>query len=95
MKWMLNSFSDTFQNLYNLHFPLKTTKFNKNLHCIEPWMSAGLLISRSNKLNLASISARNPSVQNIQKFKNFRNVYNATIGAAKKLYYEKTLQKNH
>ena len=58
-------------------------------------MTPGLLISRVKKLELSSIYSRTPSVQNSLLFKRYRNVYNCTIRAAKKLYYEKALQKNH
>jgi Endonuclease/Exonuclease/phosphatase family len=79
-----NLFSDTFFNLYNLFFPLKRVKFNKNVHCIEKWMSTGLLISRKNKIMLGKKCSINPSVTNINTFKTYRNVYNRTIRAAKK-----------
>jgi hypothetical protein len=52
-----NLFSDTFFNLYNLHFPLREIRFNVNKHSVEPWMSKGLLTSRAKKLELASLSA--------------------------------------
>jgi len=89
-----NSFSDVFNNLYNLHFPVITKKFNRNLHSAEPWMSKGLLISRLNKLKLASAYAKIPSAQNSASFKTFRNLYNKTLRAAKKLYFEKSLKRN-
>jgi len=84
-----NVFSDIFNNLYTLQFPLKTIKFNQNIHCVEPWMSPALLISRTNKFKLASLSARMPSTFNQTSYKNYRNVYNSTLRTAKKLFYEK------
>ena len=89
-----NAFSDIFNNLYTLQFPLKTTKFNRNIHCVEPWMSQALLISRTNKFKLASLSARMPSTLNQTTYKTYRNVYNSTLRAAKKLFYEKKLGEN-
>jgi hypothetical protein len=44
------SFSSTFNTIYNLRFPSRQIKFNKNVHKIEKWMTQGLLISRLNKL---------------------------------------------
>jgi hypothetical protein len=64
-----NLFSDTFFNLYNLFFPLKRVKFNKNYHCIEKWMSTGLLISRKNKILLGKKCSINPSFANVNTFK--------------------------
>jgi len=89
-----NVFFDIFNNLYSLHFPLKTIKFNHNIHCVEPWMSPALLISRINKFKLASISARKPCVANTNIYKTYRNVYNSTLRTAKKLFYEKKLGEN-
>jgi hypothetical protein len=89
-----NLFSDTFFNLYDLHFPLREIRFNVNKHAVEPWMSKGLLVSRTKKFELASISAKNPSAVTISTFKNYRNLYNRILRAAKKLYYEKELTVN-
>jgi hypothetical protein len=84
-----NLFSDTFFNLFNLAFPLTRVKFNRNIHGVEKWMSQGLLISRSNKNRLGKTYADNRSPINRHLFVNYRNVYNRTIRAAKKMYYEK------
>ncbi len=89
-----NLFSDTFFNLYNLHFPLKEIKFNKNFHIKEPWMSKGLLISRIEKIRLASLAAKNPSQIFKSNYKKYRNIYNSLLRAGKKLYNERELGKN-
>lgn len=83
-----------FNNLYELNFPKKTIKFNRNIHQIEPFMTSGLLISRATKLKLGSTKSRFPTPTNILHFKTYRNVYNSTIRLAKKLYYERLLSKN-
>ena len=46
------NFSDTFYGLFEVHFPVNSIKFNKKFHKIEPWITAGLLASRRNKLVL-------------------------------------------
>jgi Reverse transcriptase (RNA-dependent DNA polymerase)/Endonuclease/Exonuclease/phosphatase family len=88
-----NRFHDTFFNLYDFFFPVKIVKFNRNKHKIEQWITNGLLISRKNKIKLYKTSINRPSAENISRFKNYRNVYNTTIRAAKKLYFEKTFKK--
>jgi hypothetical protein len=88
-----NRFHDTFFNLYELFFPIKRVKFNRNNHKLEQWITNGLLISRKTKIKLYKRSVSNPSDYNILTFKNFRNMYNSTIRAAKKLYFEKTFKK--
>jgi hypothetical protein len=89
-----NLFSDSFFNLYNLHFPLREIKFNKNFHIKEPWMSKGLLVSRKEKIRLASCAAKNPTHFLKSKYKIYRNIYNSLLRAGKKLYYERELGKN-
>jgi hypothetical protein len=89
-----NTFSDTFLSLHDIHFPNKTVKFNKNIHNIEPWMTTGLLLSRRQKNFLCKQSLSAPSDININRFKIYRNVYNTTIRAAKKIYYENELLLN-
>jgi Reverse transcriptase (RNA-dependent DNA polymerase) len=88
-----NFFSDTFFSLYDIYFPLRSVKFNKNYHSIENWMSPGLLISRREKIRLFKLSAKVPSPRNIATFKNYRNIYNKLTKLAKKLYYEKQFLK--
>ena len=89
----LDSFLETFLEIYNLHFPEKLTKFNKNFHGKEKWMTAGLLISRRNKFALGSTSAKNPTIANSAAFKKFRNLYNTVVRAAKKRYFDSELKK--
>ena len=57
-------------------------------------MSQGLLTSRESKNKLMKLSIVDPSPQNILKFKNFRNLYNKLIRAAKKMYYVSELKAN-
>jgi Reverse transcriptase (RNA-dependent DNA polymerase)/Endonuclease/Exonuclease/phosphatase family len=89
-----NEFSDTFFNIYNMFFPLKCQKFNRNVHCLEKWMSKGLLISRNHKMHLGKLYANNPTVANCTIFKNYRNLYNRVIRAAKKQYFDHQFVKN-
>ncbi len=82
-----DAFDATFTELFNAYFPPIKKKFNKRFHKIEPWMTKGLLTSRRTKIKLNSLSIRQPSTENVNKFKQFRNLYNYVIRAAKKLYY--------
>ena len=49
-------FWNDFEELHDLFFPLVKTNFNKRFHKINPWMTKGLLISRSQKLKLRKFS---------------------------------------
>ena len=88
-----NLFSDKFFSLYELFFPLKTCKFNVNLHKLEKWYTNGLIISRSEKIRLDKVASRTPSPANIIAYKTYRNLYNKLLKAAKKMYFEKELCK--
>ena len=85
-------FWNSFSTLYNLHFPVKKSNFNKNFHKIQDFFSKGLLTSRHTKLSLYQdyLSSRNPLKFEI--YKNYRNLCNKLIREAKILYYEKKLE---
>jgi len=85
------SFSSTFNTIYNLRFPSRQIKFNKNFHKIERWMTQGLLTSRRNKMRLSKISIKYPTAVNIQNFKIYRNMYNTVLRACKKAFFETQL----
>ena len=89
-----NAFHDKFFQLYELFFPLIKTKFNRNIHKLEQWYTQGLLTSRITKLKLDKIASQCPSVQNIQRFKQYRCIYNKLLKSAKKLYYDNELVKH-
>jgi hypothetical protein len=83
-----------YADMYNRIFSLKRTRFNKNIHKINNFMSAGLLVSRNNKKLLHKQSLSVPSAENILNYKNFKTVYFRVIRAAKKLYFTAKLESN-
>ncbi len=87
-----NHFWDSFKPLYNLCIPIKTKKFNKNIHKISNHITQGILISRSTKLNLHKTSIISPTPENIAKYRTYRNLYNKLNRISKKLYYENNLK---
>jgi hypothetical protein len=95
-----NAFWDTFKFLFDINFPDKVTKQNKNLHKLNEFMTNGLLISRINKNNLHKTAVQTPSVENVDRYKAYRNVYNKLLRASKKTYFceslhqAKKIQKN-
>jgi hypothetical protein len=89
-----DEFWNTYSNLYENRFPLKRKRSNKNIHKQQNFMTRGLLISRSNKNILHKSSVSNPTALNIQKYKNFKTIYQRVIRAAKKLYFTSKLEEN-
>jgi hypothetical protein len=53
-----------------------------------------LLVSRKNKILLGKSFSKSPSVANSTCYKNYRNVYNRTVKAAKKLFYDSQFKIN-
>jgi hypothetical protein len=80
--------------LHNLHFAPKTVKFNINHHKLESWMTKGLLISRTTKLKLEAISSKSPTITNTNNYKTYRDLYNTTLRACKKLHFSHAITKN-
>ena len=57
-------------------------------------MTQGLLTSRIQKNKLSSIFANSRTDQNRIAYTNFRNIYNTTLRACKKLHFTKALAAN-
>ena len=89
-----NNFLEIFSTSYDLHLPIISKKFNKNFHKKEPWMTGGLLTSRRSKIKLEKGHFASPSAISLQLFKNYRNIYNKLLRAAKRLYFEQELKLN-
>ena len=87
-------FSETFFSLSNLYFPECSKFLNKNIHSIFPWMTKGLLVSRSRKILLHKLSFIGASPTSIQLYKNFRNTYSRILKASKKIYFQNQLIKH-
>ncbi len=88
-----NKFSDTFLTFYNLYFPIKSIKFNKKFHQLEPWVTPGILISRTRKFLLAAIFSKDRSPVNKSAYNVYRNLYNRVLKTAKKLYFDREFAK--
>jgi len=57
-------------------------------------MTDGLLISRNTKKILHKNSISDPSAANIQKYNNYKNIYQRVIRGAKRLYFTSKLESN-
>ena len=86
-------FWSTFSELYEIHFPLRKAKFNKNFHKISNHMTNGLLTSRLTKIKLHKNSIALPSPDNVNLYKSYRNIFNKVARASKKLYFTSSLGK--
>ena len=89
-----NHFWEDFSTLYNLHFPIKKFKFNKNYHKVNDYLTNGLLVSRKTKLELCKKAAKDRTELSIQKYRTYRNIFNSLIRLSKKMYFNNGLQQN-
>ena len=87
------NFWSTFSDLYEIHFPIRKAKFNKNFHKISKHITNCLLKSRLTKIKLHKISIAHPSQDNVNKYKTYRNIFNRIARASKKLYFTNSLGK--
>ena len=80
-----------YSELFELTFPLKTVRFNKNIHTKNPFMTPGLLKSRETKSRLYQATVSDLSAETTASYKNYKNLYFKTVRAAKKQYYRQKL----
>ena len=82
------NFSSKLDEKFEQSFPHIIIKENRNSTPINPWMSKALLISRKTKIKLAQKKYKNPSAENIDKFKQYNTLYKTMIRKAKIDYYQ-------
>jgi len=87
-----DAFWKIFSDMYNIHFPQKKTRFNRNKHKLNSFMTEGLLKSRNTKINLCKSAALNRSVEALNLYKNYRNIYNSLVRLSKKMYFEQNFE---
>ena len=86
-----DAFHEIFHRSLDLHFPIKTIRFNRNYHMIEKWMTKGILNCRKKKFQLQKEVSKNPTPQIKERFKNYKNTYNKVLKTRKKLFYSEQL----
>jgi hypothetical protein len=86
-----DEFWSIYSELFELTFPLKKMRFNKNIHRKNPFMTAGLLKSRETKNHLYCSTVSDSSADTLTKYKNYKSLYFKTVRAAKKQYFKQKL----
>jgi hypothetical protein len=84
-------FWNDFNDLFSINFPITRVKPNQNIHKLNAFMTAGLLISRRTKHSLYLKSVASPTDANISKYKAYRNIYNSLVRRSRKLHYATSL----
>ena len=86
-----DSFLNEYTAVYNSCFPLKKQTVKRGT-LNKPWLSKALLESIRKKNKLYKRYLRNPSPQNEEKYKKYKNKLNNSLRIAKRLYYEKKIE---
>ena len=89
-----DQFWKIYSDLHDLHFPLTSSRFNKNIHQISDFMTPGLLVSRTNKLKLHRVALTDNVPYNWQQYRTYRNIFNKMVKLSKKLYYLANIERN-
>ncbi len=89
-----DTFWSTYLELYEMLFPKKQVRFNRNTHKKSPFMTNGLLISWNTKNQLFKNLLIDNCPANVQKYKQFKQIYCKILRADKKLYLKKKLRDN-
>ena len=88
-----HNFSSIFFQLYELFFPLISIKINKKFSPRNGFMTAGLMISRNRKLELARLCKNYPTIYNINLYKSYRNLFNTLVRKSKEKFYCEKLER--
>ena len=86
------NFVDTFLNIFDICFPFKTVRPNKRIQPKNPFITKGILISRKKKFKLALKAKKSSNPANILLYRQYRNVYNKVVRAAKKLHFNREIE---
>ena len=87
-----NKFMKLFTNAHNTSFPLKSCKTPRKFTKHHPWITRGLIQSSITKSKLLLDKIKNPSDENLNRYKTFQNIYNKLLRIAKQTYYNDKLQ---
>ena len=85
-------FLDEYKTLMNNHLPLITKRFNRKYHKVKSWITRGImnsLVTRNN-IHRKLLKCKNEELRLklSTELRNYRNILNRTIRAAKKMYWQ-------
>lgn len=85
-------FYDKYKNVYNKHFPI--IKYKANYKTKISWLSKGLRNSIRYKNYLYIKSDKNPTEENINKYKDYKRLLNRLLRITEREYYQNLLDKH-
>ena len=85
-----DTFIKTYIEMYNTSFPLKKVSISRNKD--KKWMTKALRLSIQRKNRLYRIKIQNPSLHNINKYKDYNKVLQKCLFQAENCYYLSVLK---
>jgi len=79
---------------FDLSFPVTKKRIHKKYIKREPWISSGLLTSTRTKCKLLKMKLKKPTVENINAYKIFLNVFNKLKRTMKRNYFANMIEQN-
>ena len=79
----MHYFSKKMDTLTNESFPEKCKNVSEKNKPFRPWFTEGILTSKKQIFKLESLKARKPNIENIEKYKNYNNIYKKLVRKSK------------
>lgn len=89
-----NKFMVLYKREFDLSFPVIKKRIHKKYIKREPWISSGLLTSTRTKCKLLKMKLRKPTVENINSYKIFINLFNKLKRTMKRNYFANMIEQN-
>ena len=77
---------------FDLSFPVIKKRIHKKYIKREPWISSGLLTSTRTKCKLLKMKLKKPTVENINAYQIFLNVFNKLKRTMKRNYFANMIE---
>ena len=81
------NYMNIYSKAYETAFPIKKLEIKNKYVKKQEWMTRGLIVSSGRKNKLFIRSKKKPTEHNVNRYKNFNNLYNKLCREARKTYY--------
>ena len=88
-------FQEQIDKAFEESFPLKTVKFNRNIHAVEEWVTRGILISRKTLHKLSQRWAKTRNPVDHEEYSKFKNILQAVTRKSKEMTYGEAYENNY
>lgn len=86
-----NVFLEDYRSMFEVAFPVRWEKVPRKYVKRNPWMTTGLIVSSGRKGKLLKKKLKTPNLANSENYKSYCQVFNKTLRAAKRHYYQERI----